>query len=216
MKSDAAALLVAKYAALSASAAPGAINPPRVIPASPPPAASCLRGTRGTRRRPSRYRKFVRDPELVDRCDRVAATGDRERGRLGDRVGKRLVPPANASNSKTPTGPFQTIVPARAMIVLQHGDGRRADVEDHVVRFEVFDRLQRRRGGRRELLRARRRRPGSAPSRGNPSRIACASPTMLASTSDLPTCPRAARMNVLAMPPPTISASTLQPVPSAR
>jgi hypothetical protein len=29
-----------------------------------------------------------------------------------------FVPPANASNSKTPTGPFQTMVPAFAMIVL--------------------------------------------------------------------------------------------------
>ncbi len=43
---------------------------------------------------------------------------------------------------------------------------------------------------------------------GNASRIACASGTRSASTSDLPTWPCAARMNVFAIPPPTISAST--------
>ena len=78
----------------------------------------------------------VRDAELRDGGERVAAAGDRERRRL--RRSPRaiaLVPPANASNSNTPTGPFQTIVPARAMIVLQRrhrssgrcrGSGRRA------------------------------------------------------------------------------------------
>ena len=43
---------------------------------------------------------------------------------------------------------------------------------------------------------------------GNASRIAWASPTRSGSASDLPMCPCAARMKVLAMPPPTISAST--------
>ena len=61
------------------------------------------------------------------------------------------VPAANASNSNTPTGPFQTIVPAPRDRWPQHRDGLRADVEDQVVVCDVVDRLDRGRrvGGER-------------------------------------------------------------------
>ena len=47
------------------------------------------------------------------------------------------VPCANASNSNTPTGPFQTIVPAEREDRRQRGGGLRADVEDQVVGADV-------------------------------------------------------------------------------
>ena len=120
----------------------------------------------------------VGEAELGDRGDRVAAAGDRER--VATRRSPRaiaFVPPANASNSNTPTGPFQTMVPARAMIILQRGDRRRADIENQVVGVDVLDRLS---VGVRASPRTPsrpRRRPGSAPCPGNSSRMAFASPT---------------------------------------
>ena len=43
------------------------------------------------------------------------------------------VPCANASNSNTPTGPFQTMVPAAFSCAASSARGLRADVEDQVV-----------------------------------------------------------------------------------
>ena len=43
------------------------------------------------------------------------------------------VPLAKASNSNTPTGPFQTMVPADMQLRRQQARGLRADVEDQVV-----------------------------------------------------------------------------------
>ena len=43
------------------------------------------------------------------------------------------VPCANASNSNTPTGPFQTMVPAAFELLRQRARGLRADVQDQVV-----------------------------------------------------------------------------------
>ena len=79
------------------------------------------------------------------------------------------VPLAKASNSNTPTGPFQTMVPAGLQLRGQLRGGLRADVEDQVVGGDVARRLD---GGRRvggERLGARPRRPGSAPRRRAPS-----------------------------------------------
>ena len=47
------------------------------------------------------------------------------------------VPCANASNSNTPTGPFQTMVPAALQLLGQLRGGLRADVEDQVVVGDV-------------------------------------------------------------------------------
>ena len=56
---------------------------------------------------------LVGDAVLGDRRERVAAAGDRERRRTAAMArASVLVPSPNWSNSNTPTGPFQTIVPA--------------------------------------------------------------------------------------------------------
>ena len=118
----------------------------------------------------------VVDAVLGDRRQRVAAAGDAERRasrRWRGRASRCLA--ANASNSNTPTGPFQTIVPAALQLLGELRRGLRADVEDHVVGGDV---------GRRPSPSPRRRprtpwrtprRPGSAPRRRAPS-----SPSMTA------------------------------------
>ena len=52
---------------------------------------------------------------LFDRGQRVAAAGDRERVRAAIARASVSVPLPKASNSNTPTGPFQTTVPALAI-----------------------------------------------------------------------------------------------------
>ena len=47
------------------------------------------------------------------------------------------VPPAKASNSKTPTGPFQTMVPASRMMAASAAHDSGTDIEDHVVVCDV-------------------------------------------------------------------------------
>ena len=177
-------------------------------PAPPPPAASCLRGIRGTRRRRSRCSRCGRR-RRTSRSRRACRRRPRSRRRSRRAIARAsaFVPPANASNSNTPTGPFQTMVPARAMIVFSAATDVGPDVEDQVVGLDVLDRLQRR---LRVLLNslATTASTGIGTLPGNSSRIAFASPTRSGSASDLPMLPPAARMNVLAMPPPTISAST--------
>ena len=118
-----------------------------------------------------------------------------------------LVPDANASNSNTPTGPFQTIVPASAITVLRAATvvGPRSRMRSSAPTFSIalssglaFA----------ENSRATTASIGIGTLPGNSSRMALASPTRSASASDLPILPPAARMNVLAMPPPTIRQST--------
>ena len=97
-----------------------------------------------------------------------------------------LVPSANASNSNTPTGPFQTMVPALAMIVFSAAIelGPMSRIRSSGSTFSIAFESRPWRG--RELLGARPRRRGSAPRPGiHASRIACASPTRSASASDL-------------------------------
>jgi hypothetical protein len=121
------------------------------------------------------------------------------------------VPPAKASNSNTPTGPFQTMVPAFAQLRGQDGGGLGADVEDQVVVGHVARVLDG--GGRigREGLGRdhvhRNRHVGAARLHGFDHRLGLVSRS--GSASDLPIFRPAASMKVLAMPPPTISWSTL-------
>ena len=122
------------------------------------------------------------------------------------------VPSPNWSNSNTPTGPFQTMVPA-ALQQRAEAVGRvRTDVEDHLIRAHLADRAHVgvRGGGelrghhhidRQRDLRAARARLSSR-------RRAISS--MSVSYSDLPTLTPVAARKVLAMPPPTISWSTSQ------
>ena len=73
---------------------------------------------------------------------------------------------------------------------------------------DVLDRLERRLARRPRTPWRTTASTGTGTLPGSASRIAFASPTRSGSASDLPILPPAARMNVLAMPPPTISAST--------
>ncbi len=153
------------------------------------------------------------DAVLGDGRQRVAAAGDAE-GAGESAMARAMVsvPSANASNSNTPTGPFQTMVPAGLQLRRQPRRGLRADVEDQVVVGHVGGRLH---GGRRvggEGLGRHHVGRESAPRRRAPSSPRsrpCASPTRSASASDLPIGRPAASRKVLAMPPPTISWSTL-------
>jgi hypothetical protein len=52
------------------------------------------------------------DAVLGDGRQRVAAAGDAEGGRLGDGLGDGPGAVGEGANSNTPTGPFQTMVPA--------------------------------------------------------------------------------------------------------
>ena len=93
------------------------------------------------------------DAVLGDRRQRVAAAGDAERRRLRRSRGRwSRCRAAKASNSNTPTGPFQTMVPADFSMRGQRARGLRADVEDQVVGVDVGDRLHRRRRVGRERL----------------------------------------------------------------
>ena len=117
------------------------------------------------------------------------------------------VPAANASISKTPTGPFQTIVPALATIsfstAIEEGPMSRimSSGSTSSTAFSVGAAV-----GVSSFAQTTSTGIGTLP--GQASRIDCASGTRSGSTSDLPTWPCAARMNVFAMPPPTTSTST--------
>ena len=121
------------------------------------------------------------------------------------------VPSPNCSNSNTPTGPFQTMVPAACSSAPQRSARVGPDVEDHLVGAHLVDRAHvgvrgggELRGdhhvGRQRDLRAAGARLVHAGVRATSS--------ISFSHSDLPTLTPVAARKVLAMPPPTISWST--------
>ena len=105
-----------------------------LLRARPRPAASCLRRTRGRRRRRSRCRR-CRPRRRTSRSPRAYRRRRRARTPCCARSPGRSarVPSPNCSNSNTPTGPFQMMVPADLQQPLQTLGGVRADVEDHLV-----------------------------------------------------------------------------------
>ena len=118
-----------------------------------------------------------------------------------------FVPLANASNSNTPIGPFQTIVPARETMSFsaETDCGPRSRIKSS----EAMSRVALTMGAAlaaNSFAQTASMGMGTLP--GKCASIDSASPTSSGSASDLPIFPPAARMNVLAMPPPTISVST--------
>ena len=151
------------------------------------------------------------DAVLGDRRQRVAAAGDRERRRRRRSRARALAClRANASNSNTPTGPFQTIVPAacnqrpRAIAAVCGPMSRiRSSSATSAIALIVA-------GASAANSFATRRRPASAPRRRGTSssdrRVRFVDQVRLGQR--LADRPPAASMKVLAMPPPTISLST--------
>ena len=183
----------------------------RALRAPRPRAASCLRGTRGRRRRRSRCsrcgrrRRTCRSPRP---CRRRPRSRTRSMAAIasaiafvpcGERRRTRTRRPARSRRSCRPCA----MISLRARRPTCGPTSRmRSSGSTSSIALSVGVRVC------RERLRARPRRSGPAPCPGNASRIAFASPTSSGSASDLPMRPPAARMNVLAMPPPTISTST--------
>ena len=187
---------------------------PRVLRARRWPAGSCLRGTRGRRRRRSRCsrpRRRCGTWQSRPACRRRRRSRRPRSGRWPRAI--VLVPPANCGELE---------------------DADRAVPDDGAGVGDDFGRAWRRSSGRRrecgrrhatsstEILLARGRRPRtssatttsvgsgtSAPRAFIMSMMAWASLTRSASASELPIVLPAASRKVLAMPPPTISWSTL-------
>ena len=98
-------------------------------------AASCLRETRGTRRRRSRCTNSIGDAVLRDRRERVAAAGDRKRRRGGDGFAQRLWCRRRTGRTRTrrpgrsirscPALREQLREPRRSSPVRYRGSGRR-------------------------------------------------------------------------------------------
>ena len=152
------------------------------------------------------------DAVLGDRRQRVAAAGDAERRRARRSPARwSRCRAANASNSNTPTGPFQTIVPAAAASAA-------SDAGASSGRCRGSGRRPRRRRPRLTVAAASAANSlavttstgigTSAPRACIASITARASPTSAGSARLLPIGRPAASRKVLAMPPPTISRST--------
>ena len=107
----------------------------RAARASRPPAASCPRGIRGKRRRRWRCRRSLSAMPNLAIAASVSPPPAMENA-FESAMARAIacVPPANWSYSNTPTGPFQTMVPALRDACAASTRGRlRADVEYHVV-----------------------------------------------------------------------------------
>ena len=149
---------------------------------------------------------LVVDAVLRDGRERVAAARDRERGRFGDRFGERLGAVAELVELEHADRAVPTIVPAFSSWLASA-----LAVSGPMSRIMSSASMSATCCWPSAIPWPSRRRSGSAPMRRAraSSMIAFASLTRSASASDLPIDRPAASMNVLAMPPPTISWSTL-------
>jgi len=122
-----------------------------------------------------------------------------------------LVPPANCGSSKTPTGPFQTMVPALAMISesLAAVFGPTSRMRSWMATSSTEILLARARAETSSATTTSIGNGTSAPRSFMMSMMAWASLTRSASASESPMRLPSASRKVLAMPPPTISWSTL-------
>jgi hypothetical protein len=132
-------------------------------------ARSCLRGTPGRRRRRWRCsprRRAMWNLAIAARVSPPPAIEKASEWAMAEAI--ILVPPANCGSSNTPTGPFQTMVPALAMI-----SESLAAVFGPTSRMRSLAPPRHRRcgwhGPARRLRRRRRRRPAAAPRRRVPS-----------------------------------------------
>ncbi len=191
------------------------IRSPRLSTAGAPRAASCPRGTRGRRRRRWRCSRCGRSmPYLAIAASVSPPPAMRERLRGGDRLARPRA------------------VPRGERVELEHAD--RSVPDDGAGRAQELARSARRSRGPMSRIRSssatssagldRRRRvgrerlaadhvaPGSAPPRRAPASSPgsrAPRPARSGSASDLPIGSPAASRKVLAMPPPTMSWSTL-------
>ena len=122
----------------------------------------------------------------------------------------RAVPAPNWSNSNTPTGPFQMMVPALATICARCSAvfGPMSRIISSAPTASAATRLARARADSSGATTTSTGSGTCAPRFFIISMIACASPIRLGSASDLPMRKPVASKKVLAMPPPTISWST--------
>ncbi|MPN36840.1 hypothetical protein SDC9_184352 [bioreactor metagenome] len=122
-----------------------------------------------------------------------------------------LVPPANCGSSNTPTGPFQTMVPALATISasLTALFGPTSRMRSWALTSSMQILLARARAETSSATTTSVGSGTSAPRAFMMSMIACASLTRSGSASDSPMRLPEASRKVLAMPPPTINWSTL-------
>jgi hypothetical protein len=117
------------------------------------------------------------------------------------------VPPANWSNSNTPTGPFQTMVPAALSCAasLAAVSGPMSRIRSSSATSVAFFTVATASAAKVLAVTTSVGIGTSAPRAAMAAMTALASPTRSGSASDLPMFRPAASMKVLAMPPPTIS-----------